>query len=121
MAFAPWYDARCMTEYFAAARRVSTNAFLVYQPGESNAQPPVLNHPSWNLNDGGSWQSANQFPTYALSSITGNVVMDQMNLYSKNLSHVPNGDTLSAYFNATDYIRLWGSVRTGTFAHLDSF
>ncbi|KAF2128174.1 hypothetical protein P153DRAFT_319525 [Dothidotthia symphoricarpi CBS 119687] len=111
MAFAPWYDAQCMAEYFASSRRLDTNAFLVYQPGENNALPPVLNDASWNLNDGGRWQSANQFPTYALSSMTGNVIMDQLNLYSGNLTTVPNGDELATYFDSTDYVRLWGVIR----------
>lgn len=115
IAVTPWYDPQCMIEYFTAARKAPTKAIFVYQPGQSNARPPVLNDASWNLQDGGSWQSANNFPTYALSPMTGSVIMDQLGKYSGNVSDVPNGDVLSQTHNATDYIRLWSSVSTGEY------
>ena len=102
-----------MIEYFTAARAVTTKAILVYQPGTSNAKPPVLNDPSWDLEDGGSWQTANNFPTYALSSMTGNNIMGQLSLYSGNLSHVPNANVLENMYDPSDYIRLWATVNTG--------
>lgn len=54
----------------------------------------------------------NNFPTYAVSSMTGNNIADQLNLYSKNLTDVPNGDKLLEFYNPTDYIRLWATVNT---------
>jgi hypothetical protein len=113
IAFAPWYSAQCTIEYFTAAREFATKAFLTYQPGESNEKPPVLNDASWNLQDGGGWQAANIFPTYALSSMTGNNIMDQLTLYSGNLSDVPHGDELAQVYDPSDYIRLWAAVSTG--------
>jgi hypothetical protein len=114
IAFAPWFSPQCIQEYFSAARDTgTTKAFVTYQPGDTNAKPPVLNDASWNLNDGGSWQQANTFPTYALSSTTGNVVMEQLKAYSGNLTTVPNGDRLAMDFEKTDYVRLWASVNTG--------
>jgi hypothetical protein len=113
IAVAPWYSAQCTIEYFTAARNHPTKAFLTYQPGDTNAKPPVLNDASWNLQDGGSWQTANDFPTYALSSMTGNNIMDQLNEYSGNLSQVPHADALSQVYNSTDYVRLWATVSTG--------
>jgi len=113
IAVAPWYSANCTKEYFTAARTHTTKAFFTYQPGQSNAKPPVLNDATWDLQDGGSWQSANQFPTYALSSMTGNNVMDQLTLYSGNLTDVPYGDQLAKAFDKTDYVRLWATVGTG--------
>lgn len=113
IAFAPWFSPQCMLEYFAAARQHSTTkALITYLPGDNNAQPPVLNNPAWDLHDGGSWQTANTFPTYALSSTSGNNVIDQLNLYSGNLSTVPNGDDLGSIFDSTDYVRLWATVST---------
>ena len=94
IAVAPWYSAQCTIEYFTDARKYATKAFITYLPGNSNSQPPVLNDAAWNLEDGGSWQSRNNFPTYAVSSITGSNIMNQLNLYSGNLSTVPNGDQL---------------------------
>ncbi|CAG5172344.1 uncharacterized protein ALTATR162_LOCUS7457 [Alternaria atra] len=120
IAVAPWYSAQCTIEYFTAARNHPTKAFLTYQPGDSNAKPPVLNDASWNLQDGGSWQTANDFPTYALSSITGRNIMDQLNQYSGNLSQVPHGDTLSQIYEPTDYVRLWATVSTDSGGQLPS-
>jgi hypothetical protein len=113
IAFAPWYSPQCTVEYFQAARQHSTTkGFITYLPGNGNAQPPVLNNPAWELQDGGMWQRDNTFPTYALSSISGDNVMDQLNLYSGNLSTVPNGADLGRIFDSTDYIRLWATVST---------
>ncbi|KAF1944648.1 hypothetical protein EJ02DRAFT_84719 [Clathrospora elynae] len=120
IAVAPWYSAQCIIEYFTAARENPTKAFFTYQPGQGNAKPPVLNDPSWNLQDGGSWQSANTFPTYALSSMTGNVTMDQMSLYSGNLSSVPHGDELTQTHDRSDYVRLWATVSTDSGGQLPS-
>jgi len=120
IAVAPWFSAQCTTEYFAAARNHPTKAFLTYQPGDTNAKPPVLNDASWNLQDGGSWQTANDFPTYALSSITGNNIMDQLNEYSGNLSSVPHADELSQIYNSSDYVRLWATVSTDSGGQLPS-
>lgn len=120
IAVAPWYSAQCMIEYFTAARIAPTKAIFVYQPGQSNAKPPVLNDASWNLNDGGSWQAANNFPTYALSSMTGNIIMDQLSKYSGNLTDVPHGDQLAQMFEPSDYIRLWATVNTDSGGQLPS-
>ncbi|KAF1356018.1 hypothetical protein EJ07DRAFT_130444 [Lizonia empirigonia] len=121
VAFAPWYSAQCTIEYFTAARNQSTTkAFLTYLPGNSNAQPPVLNNPAWNLQDGGMWQQQNTFPTYALSSTSGNTVMDQLNLYSGNLSTVPNGAELSTIYDDSQYVRLWATVSTDSGGTLPS-
>jgi hypothetical protein len=120
IAVAPWYSPQCMIEYFTAARRVTTKAIFVYQPGQSNAKPPVLNDPSWDLQDGGGWQRANTFPTYALSSMTGGVIMQQLSQYSGNLTNVPHGAQLAQDYDHTDYIRLWASVDTDIGAQLPS-
>jgi len=113
IAVAPWYSAQCTIEYFTSARNAATKAFLTYQLGQDNAMPPVLNDASWNLQDGGSWQSANTFPTYALSTLTGTNIMDQLEKYSGNLSEVPNGQELSQMYPPSEYVRLWASVNTG--------
>ena len=110
-----------MIEYFTAARRQSTTkGFITYLPGDNNAQPPVLNNPAWDLQDGGMWQQENTFPTYALSSMSGNNVMGQLNLYSGNLTTVPNGEDLATIYNETDYVRLWATVSTNSDGNLPS-
>jgi len=112
IAVAPWFSPQCMLEYFVAARRSPTKAIFVYQPGQGNARPPVLNDASWNLQDGGQWQSDNTFPTYALSTMTGENIMDQLAQYSGNLTDVPNGDRLATVYEKSDYVRLWSTVVT---------
>jgi hypothetical protein len=121
IAVAPWFSAQCTLEYFTAARQqTATKGFLTYLPGNSNAQPPVLNDPAWNLQDGGMWQKENTFPVYAMSSTTGDNIMDQLNLYSGNLSTVPHGEDLGRIFNSTSYVRLWATVSTASSSALPS-
>ncbi|KAF2820675.1 hypothetical protein CC86DRAFT_387137 [Ophiobolus disseminans] len=120
IAVAPWFSPQCMLEYFNAARRITTKGIFVYQPGQGNAKPPVLNDASWNLQDGGRWQSENSFPTYALSSTTGDNIMDQLGLYSGNLTDVPHGEQLATIFDRSDYVRLWATVATDSSTQLPS-
>lgn len=120
IAVAPWFSAQCMLEYFAAARQASTKGLYIYQLGQGNDEPPVLNDPSWSLNDGGGWQRANTFPTYALPTTTGDIIMYQLTLYSGNLTTVPHGDELAQSLDKTDYIRLWSTVGTDNGAQLPS-
>lgn len=114
IAFAPWFSVDCMLEYFAAARtHPAVKAFLVYQPGIGNDMPPIMNDLSWGLGDGGSWKSANNFPTYALSSASGGIIVDELSQYSGNITDAPNGHELVSMFSPTDYVRLWATVNTG--------
>jgi hypothetical protein len=114
IALAPWFSVDCMLEYFAAARdEPAVKAFLVYQPGTSDAMPPIMNDPSWGLGDGGSWKSANSFPTYAISSVAGAKVVVELSRYSGNITDAPHGHELASMFSPTDYVRLWSTVDTG--------
>jgi hypothetical protein len=109
-----------MVEYFVAARQAPTKGVLVWQPGQGDAKPPVLKDPSWSLQDGGSWQKANSFPTYALPANIGDQIMKQMGLYSGNLTDVPYGDQLAQMLDDSDYVRLWATVSTDSGAQLPS-
>lgn len=120
IAVAPWFSPQCMLEYFAAARQEPTKGVLVWQPGKGDSQPPVLNDASWSLQDGGGWQRLNTFPTYALTTTTGGIIMDQLSKYSGNLTSVPNGEELAQSLDPTDYVRLWATVSTDTAAQLPS-
>lgn len=115
IAVAPWFSANCTQEYFTSARLNPTKAYFTYLLGQGTAKPPVLKDASWDLKDGGSWQSENFFPTYALSSATGGNIMAQLDEYSGNISSVPNGPALEAEYNSTDYVRLWATVNTGQY------
>lgn len=120
IAVAPWFSPQCMLEYFAAARQEPSKGILVWQPGKGDTQPPVLNDASWSLQDGGGWQRANNFPTYALTATTGGIIMDQLTKYSGNLTTVPHGDELAQSLDTSDYVRLWATVSTDTGAQLPS-
>jgi hypothetical protein len=120
IAVAPWLSPQCMLEYFAAARQAPTKGVLTYQLGQGDGQPPVLNDASWSLQDGGGWQSKNTFPTYALASTTGGLIMQQLGMYSGNLTDAPFGDQLAESLDARDYVRLWATVSTDTGTQLPS-
>jgi hypothetical protein len=78
--------------------------------------PPPMSDPSWGLDDGGSWKTANNFPTYAIMSASGSIVMHQLSLYSGNISDVPHGHDLISDFSPTSYVRLFANVNTCEFS-----
>ncbi|CAI6339341.1 unnamed protein product [Periconia digitata] len=120
IAVAPWFSKPCIKEYFEAARQAAdrkfaVKAFFVYLPDRGNAMPPIMNDPAWLLDDGGSWKSLNSFPTYALSSTSGNTIVQELGLYSGNITKAPYGDdvlSMNPDFRVTDYLRLWSTVNT---------
>jgi hypothetical protein len=112
VAFAPWFSPTCMLEYFQSARNSPVKAFLVYQPGTSAMMPPPMNDVSWGLGDGGQWKSANNFPTYALMSVSGGIIAEQLSLYSGNITDAPHAEELVSLFSPADYVRLWATVNT---------
>jgi hypothetical protein len=120
VAFAPWFSATCMLEYFQAARTSPVKAFLVYLPSMGNTMPPVMNDRAWYLGDGGGWKTNNTFPTYALSSSSGDIIATQLGQYSGNVSDTPYGNELPAVVNSTDYVRLWASIDVETSNRLPS-
>ncbi|KAJ4292649.1 hypothetical protein N0V90_009312 [Kalmusia sp. IMI 367209] len=120
IAVAPWYSPKCMLEYFATARAEPVKAFIVYKPGNSTDLPPETNNVAWALGDGGGWQFANQFPTYAIPPASGAVVAHQLSLYSGNVSTAPYGDALKDKYDSTDYIRLWAKVTADSGTQLPS-
>jgi len=66
---------------------------------------------SWALSDGMAWKADNQYPIYAVSDAQGSQILDQLALYSGNMSSVPNGKQLTSQYDSRDYPRL--------FAHFD--
>ncbi|KAF2450602.1 hypothetical protein P171DRAFT_142759 [Karstenula rhodostoma CBS 690.94] len=121
IAVAPWFSSTCMKEYFATARNEPVKAFIVYQPDpESTATPPETNDKAWAMNDGGSWQYSNQFPTYAVPGASGYLIASQMSNYSGNISTVPHGDSLKQLYPETDYVRLWAKVAADSGTQLPS-
>ena len=75
---APWVSIDCTQSYLAAGRRDGVRAAIFYQPGNSSAEPPAPGDSSWSLDDGGQWKETNQYPVYAIPSVMGGIVMQEL-------------------------------------------
>ncbi|KAF2494229.1 hypothetical protein BU16DRAFT_528370 [Lophium mytilinum] len=120
IAVAPWFSPTCQQEYFAAARGLPVKGFFTYLPSNNSETPPLISDPAWGLGDGGSWKSANRYPVYAIPGISGSIIMQQLNLYSGNITTVPNGRELVDIYAPSSYVRLWANVDTGSPSQLPS-
>ncbi|OIW22280.1 hypothetical protein CONLIGDRAFT_638471 [Coniochaeta ligniaria NRRL 30616] len=112
IAFAPWVNAQCTRALLASARADPLRAFIFYQPSNSTAKPPSADSDAWDLNDEGRWKTQTHFPVFAVSGIYGQELMEQLGLYSGNLSEVPYGLNISSLYDADpdDYVRIWTQI-----------
>lgn len=113
VALAPWINANCTLAFLAAATNTPIQAFLFYLNDNGTDIPPQPNAIQWALGDGGQWKTANKFPVYAISSATGQTLMQHLVDYSGNVTEVPNGHSLANEFPASDYIRLAVEINIG--------
>lgn len=121
VAIAPWINVECSLAYLGAARSDPARAFLFYLVGNGastgSAQPPPISSPVWSLDDGGAWKRKNPFPVYAIPSDVGDQLMQELSLYSGNLTDVPYGHVISELpsIDPRDYVRMYTrlSVKTG--------
>jgi hypothetical protein len=91
-------------------RADAVSGAFFYLPGSGSSQPPPADDPAWNLMDGGRWQGDNQYPIYALSGTTGAFVVEQLALYSGNISTAPNSDILVPEYGEDNTIRLLARI-----------
>ena len=111
VAHAPWISANCTKSYLASASSAGARAFLFYLVhGASNALPPLANDAVWDLDDGGRWKAQNRYPVYALQASDGAEIMQQLSLYSGNMTDAPNGDLLTEQFDSRNYVRLYSEI-----------
>ncbi|KAI0190826.1 hypothetical protein F4808DRAFT_444415 [Astrocystis sublimbata] len=91
----------------AAAAIDPLHAMLVYRPDDDDGPPPDSGSDLWNL--GAGWKDKNHFPIYAVSSSSGDRMMQQLSLYSGKLSEVPFADEINKTYspNPADYVRVW--------------
>lgn len=102
----------CTEAYLAQARSDAVRGAITFQPSTSTPDAVAdVGDDSWTLADGGHWKSDNQFPIYAISYTAASQILNQLALYSGNMTEVPNGDLLANQFDPRDYPRL--------FAHID--
>ncbi|KAL9119064.1 MAG: hypothetical protein Q9187_004384, partial [Circinaria calcarea] len=113
IAYAPWISPNCTLSYLASAGIDSARAFIFYIPDGSRDAPPPIKDPYWGLNDGGTWKSQNNYPVYAIPGFYGALLMQQLALYSGNMTDVPEGQLLSGNFDTRDYVRLYTTINTG--------
>lgn len=112
IALAPWLSPECVQEYLAAAREETTRGFMFFLPTNDTTTPPDADSSTWSLGDNKEWQRQNSFPVYAIPGQTGNILLEQSALYSKNMTEVPNGDQLVEMYDFRDYVRLFVDIDT---------
>ena len=113
IALAPWISAGCTKSYLASARQDIARAFLFFDPDHSRDPPRAPNDVFWGLGDGGQWKSQNQYPAYAISGFYGQQILQELALYSGNMSDAPNGKEIAETYDSADYVRLYTTVDTG--------
>ena len=111
---APWVSVDCTQSYLAAGRRDGVRAAIFYQPGNSSAEPPAPGDSSWSLGDGGQWKETNQYPVYAIPSAMGGTVMQELGLYSGNMTDVPYGEDLVTMYDPRNFARLYTDISLGS-------
>ncbi|EXJ73197.1 uncharacterized protein A1O5_02957 [Cladophialophora psammophila CBS 110553] len=110
IALAPWTEPECVISYLSAMRSDQVRGAIFFQPGNSNEQPPPVSDRSWTLHDGGQWKSTNDYPVYALPGMLGSFLLNELALYSGNMSEVPFGSELVQIYNPNDTIRLYARM-----------
>lgn len=110
LAVAPWTDPQCVQAFLSAMRADAVSGAIFFLPGSGTGQPPSVEDPAWSLNDGGQWQGDNQYPIYALPGATGAFLLEQLALYSGNMSSAPFGQQLIEEYNEHDSVRLVARV-----------
>ncbi|KIW28413.1 uncharacterized protein PV07_08080 [Cladophialophora immunda] len=114
IALAPWTEPECVFSYLSAMRSDQVRGAIFFQPGNSNTQPPPVSDRSWTLHDGGQWKSTNEYPVYAIPGMLGSFLLNELALYSGNMSEVPFGSDLVEIYNPHDTIRLYARMDVNT-------
>lgn len=109
IALVPWITSSCSKSFMKAASMDPLHAMLVYRPDDEDGQPPDADSESWYIDGGLNWKHTNHFPVYAMSSVSGGRMMDQLSLYSGDLSEVPFAAQINETYspNPADYVRVW--------------
>ncbi|CAL3973692.1 unnamed protein product [Diplocarpon coronariae] len=117
IAIAPWININCTFSYMAAARSDPVRALLFYQVGnETDTTTPASSSPAWDLDDGGAWRSNYRIPIYGIPGAMGFSLMQQLSLYSGNMTEVPHGHDLTEIpgVDPRDYVRLYTEIGLST-------
>ena len=120
IAIAPWTDIACVQSFLSLMRMEAVRGAIFYQNDSSSSRPPPVSDPVWSLRDGGRWKGQNQFPIYALPGAIGSTIMQQLALYSGNMSSAPFGDELVQMYNPDDSVRLFTRINIANSAGIPS-
>jgi hypothetical protein len=112
LAIAPWISTVCTKDFLWAARDDPLRAFVFFLPNQDTTVP-LSNDAAWDLGDGGKWKKNAKFPVYVISGASGNLILNEMALYSGNLTTVPFGQMLADEFPPNAYVRLAGTISLG--------
>ncbi|KAI0513014.1 hypothetical protein F5B22DRAFT_648110 [Xylaria bambusicola] len=109
IALVPWITSSCTKSFMKAASMDPLHAMLVYRPDDEDGQPPDADSDMWYIDGAMNWKQSNHFPVYAMSSSSGQRMMQQLNLYSGSLSEVPFAAQINETYspNPADYVRIW--------------
>ena len=112
IAIAPWIDVDCTKSFFEAIKSDPLRALVVYLPDTDSSSPPEASDSTWDLNDGDSWRTKNHFPVYAISGVAGDRLMQQLSLYSGDLSRAPFSRNITSTYHPdpADYVRVWSEL-----------
>jgi hypothetical protein len=112
IAIAPWINASCTQSFLASARVDPLRAFVFYKPTNDSSDPPPPESEDWDLEDNERWKSQNRYPVLAVSGSAGQEMMEQLGLYSGNVTDVPYGANITAIYDSdpNDYVRIWTQI-----------
>lgn len=116
---APWLSPACVQSYLRAAREDTVRGFMFFLPNNETDTPPEAGSTQWLVADS-NWRRENLFPVYAIPGQTGNILMEQSALYSKNMTEVPFGMELTEIYDSRDYVRLFVDIDTSGGSRLPS-
>ncbi|RMD42426.1 hypothetical protein DV735_g2726, partial [Chaetothyriales sp. CBS 134920] len=116
----PWTSAACVQAYLASMRATAVRGAVVYHPDGLVDPPEPVSDSTWSLDDGGEWQSQNQFPIYAVPGAIGAELMLALARYSGNMSTAPLGDQLVQQYDSRNFVRLYAHMDVSTGATMPS-
>ncbi|KAK3497138.1 uncharacterized protein B0T23DRAFT_426286 [Neurospora hispaniola] len=116
IALVPWINAQCARHFLISARQDPVRGLIFYKPDNSTEKPPKGSSDEWDIGDGGKWRSQAGYPIYAMSGAAGQRVMNQLSLYSGNVSEIPFGDRIAQVYNPSpgDFVRVWTELSVST-------
>jgi len=83
------------------------------------SQPPAISDPVWDLGDGGQWKTANHYPVYAVPGAIGHHMVEELTLYSGNVTSVPFGyQLIELNVDPRNYVRIYTAITVSNLSSL---